>query len=145
MVVVVWCGVGGMVFFTNNNTTPTKVVLSCFGLLVVLWQFQFVLKLKLLTISNTIYYIICNPRKSNPTYLLFTFSNHYGCEISAFPVNSFSSVTCRVRQASDCTQFCAMQNLLANPIAFPGITQAQICKTKKLFKSQECILGGLCH
>ena len=36
-VVVVWCG--GVVFFlTDNNTTPTKVVLSCFGLLVGLWQ-----------------------------------------------------------------------------------------------------------
>jgi hypothetical protein len=30
-----WFGGG---FFTNNNTTPTKVVLSCFGLLVGLWQ-----------------------------------------------------------------------------------------------------------
>jgi hypothetical protein len=27
-----------VVFFTDNNTTPTKVVLSCFGLLVGLWQ-----------------------------------------------------------------------------------------------------------
>jgi hypothetical protein len=25
-------------FLTDNNTTPTKVVLSCFGLLVGLWQ-----------------------------------------------------------------------------------------------------------
>jgi hypothetical protein len=25
------------VFLTDNNTTPTKVVLSCFGLLVGLW------------------------------------------------------------------------------------------------------------
>jgi hypothetical protein len=33
----VWCGGGG--FFTDNNTTPTKVVLSCFGLLVGLWQY----------------------------------------------------------------------------------------------------------
>jgi hypothetical protein len=33
----VWCGV--VVFSTDNNTTPTKVVLSCFGLLVGLWQF----------------------------------------------------------------------------------------------------------
>jgi hypothetical protein len=32
----VWCGGG---FFTDNNTTATKVVLSCFGLLVGLWQF----------------------------------------------------------------------------------------------------------
>jgi hypothetical protein len=31
-----WCGV--VVFFTDYNTTPTKVVLSCFGLLVGLWQ-----------------------------------------------------------------------------------------------------------
>jgi hypothetical protein len=31
----VWCGGG---FFTDYNTTPTKVVLSCFGLLVGLWQ-----------------------------------------------------------------------------------------------------------
>jgi hypothetical protein len=31
-----WCGGGG--FFTDYNTTPTKVVLSCFGLLVGLWQ-----------------------------------------------------------------------------------------------------------
>ena len=28
-----WCG-----FLTDYNTTPTKVVLSCFGLLVGLWQ-----------------------------------------------------------------------------------------------------------
>jgi hypothetical protein len=35
VVVVVWCG-----FFTDYNTTPTKVVLSCFGLLVGLWQLQ---------------------------------------------------------------------------------------------------------
>jgi hypothetical protein len=27
-------------FFTDNNTTPTKVVLSCFGLLVGLWQYE---------------------------------------------------------------------------------------------------------
>jgi hypothetical protein len=27
-----------VVFLTDNNTTPTKVVLSCFGLLVGLWQ-----------------------------------------------------------------------------------------------------------
>ena len=37
-----WCG--GVVvvvdFLTDNNTTTTKVVLSCFGLLVGLWQFQ---------------------------------------------------------------------------------------------------------
>ena len=31
-----WCGGG---FFTDYNTTPTKVVLSCFGLLVGLWQY----------------------------------------------------------------------------------------------------------
>jgi hypothetical protein len=35
VVVVWWCGG----FLTDNNTTPTKVVLSCFGLLVGLWQF----------------------------------------------------------------------------------------------------------
>ena len=29
-----------MVFLTDNNTTPTKVVLGCFGLLVGLWQFH---------------------------------------------------------------------------------------------------------
>jgi hypothetical protein len=36
---VVWCD--GVVWFfsTDNNTTPTKVVLSCFGLLVGLWQY----------------------------------------------------------------------------------------------------------
>jgi hypothetical protein len=33
-----WCG--GVVFLTDNNTTPTKVVLSCFGLLVGLWQYK---------------------------------------------------------------------------------------------------------
>jgi hypothetical protein len=33
VVVVVWW------IFTDNNTTPTKVVLSCFGLLVGLWQY----------------------------------------------------------------------------------------------------------
>jgi hypothetical protein len=27
-----------VVFLTDNSTTPTKVVLSCFGLLVGLWQ-----------------------------------------------------------------------------------------------------------
>jgi hypothetical protein len=32
-VVVWWCG-----FLTDYKTTPTKVVLSCFGLLVGLWQ-----------------------------------------------------------------------------------------------------------
>ena len=33
-----WCGGGSVVvFLTDNNTTP-KVVLSCFGLLVGLWQ-----------------------------------------------------------------------------------------------------------
>ena len=38
---VVWCGGGGGGgFFTDNNTTPTKVVLSCFELLVGLWQFS---------------------------------------------------------------------------------------------------------
>jgi hypothetical protein len=38
----VWCGGGGGGFFsTDNNTTPTKVVLSCFGLLVGLWQVQY--------------------------------------------------------------------------------------------------------
>jgi hypothetical protein len=31
-----WCGGGG--FITDYKTTPTKVVLSCFGLLVGLWQ-----------------------------------------------------------------------------------------------------------
>jgi hypothetical protein len=36
-VVVVWSWCGGG-FFTDNNTTPTKVVLSCFVLLVGLWQ-----------------------------------------------------------------------------------------------------------
>ena len=35
-VVVWWCGV---FFLSDNNTTPTKVVLSCFGLFVGLWQF----------------------------------------------------------------------------------------------------------
>jgi hypothetical protein len=40
-VVVWWCGGGGGGFFTDYNTTPTKVVLSCFGLLVGLWQFVF--------------------------------------------------------------------------------------------------------
>jgi hypothetical protein len=37
-VVVVWWWCGG--FLTDNNTTPTKVVLSCFGLLVGLWQLR---------------------------------------------------------------------------------------------------------
>jgi hypothetical protein len=37
VVVVWWCGG----FFTDNNTTPTKVVLSCFGLLVGLWQYVY--------------------------------------------------------------------------------------------------------
>ena len=40
VVVVWWCGgvvwCGG--FITDYKTTPTKVVLSCFGLLVGLWQ-----------------------------------------------------------------------------------------------------------
>jgi hypothetical protein len=38
-----WCGGDGAVvlFLTDNNTTPTKVVLSCFGLLVGLWQLLF--------------------------------------------------------------------------------------------------------
>ena len=40
-VVVWWCG-GGVVwcggFITDYKTTPTKFVLSCFGLLVGLWQ-----------------------------------------------------------------------------------------------------------
>jgi hypothetical protein len=31
-----WCGG----FITDYKTTPTKVVLSCFGLLVGLWQFE---------------------------------------------------------------------------------------------------------
>jgi hypothetical protein len=35
VVVVVW-----WFFLTDNITTPTKVVLSCFGLLVGLWQFM---------------------------------------------------------------------------------------------------------
>jgi hypothetical protein len=39
VVVVWWCGGGG--FLTDNNTTSTKVVLSCFGLLVELWQYEF--------------------------------------------------------------------------------------------------------
>ena len=29
-----------VVFLTDNNTTPTKVVLGCFGLLVGLWQLE---------------------------------------------------------------------------------------------------------
>jgi hypothetical protein len=29
-----------VVFLTDNITTPTKVVLSCFGLLVGLWQYM---------------------------------------------------------------------------------------------------------
>jgi hypothetical protein len=33
-----WCGGVVVVFLTDNITTPTKVVLSCFGLLVGLWQ-----------------------------------------------------------------------------------------------------------
>ena len=33
--VVWWCGV---VSLTDTNTTPTKIVLSCFGLLVGWWQ-----------------------------------------------------------------------------------------------------------
>jgi hypothetical protein len=33
VVVVVWF------LLTDNNTTPTNVVLSCFGLLVGLWQY----------------------------------------------------------------------------------------------------------
>jgi hypothetical protein len=37
-VVVWWCGV--VVFLTDYNTTPTKVVLSCFGLLIGFWQYM---------------------------------------------------------------------------------------------------------
>jgi hypothetical protein len=33
----VWCGV---VSLSDTNTTPTKIVLSCFGLLVGLWQYK---------------------------------------------------------------------------------------------------------
>ena len=29
-----------VVFLTDNKTTPTKVVLSCFGLLVGLWKYK---------------------------------------------------------------------------------------------------------
>jgi hypothetical protein len=44
--VVWWCGgvvwwFGG--FLTYDNTTPTKVVLNCFGLLVGLWQYSTIL------------------------------------------------------------------------------------------------------
>jgi hypothetical protein len=46
-VVVVWWWCGGGGFFTDNNTTPTKFVLSCFGLLVGLWQ---------LSLSDDYYY-----------------------------------------------------------------------------------------
>jgi hypothetical protein len=35
-------------FLTDNNATPKKVVLSCFGLLVELWQFHRVLTCYLL-------------------------------------------------------------------------------------------------
>jgi steroid 5-alpha reductase family enzyme len=37
-----WCGVVVVVvvFLTDNNNTPTKLVLSCFGLLVGLWQYR---------------------------------------------------------------------------------------------------------
>jgi hypothetical protein len=46
-----WCGgVGG--FFTDNNTFPTKVVLSCFGLLVGLWQFVSINLIKLATFPS---------------------------------------------------------------------------------------------
>jgi hypothetical protein len=44
--VVVWWWCGGVVvwwcggFITDYKTTPTKVVLSCFGLLVGLWQLR---------------------------------------------------------------------------------------------------------
>jgi hypothetical protein len=48
-VVVMWCG-----FFTDYNTTPTKVVLSCFGLLVGLWQFGWLF----LTIPGTVSIVI---------------------------------------------------------------------------------------
>ena len=37
-----WCGGGGVVvFLTDDITTPTKVVLSCFGLFVGLWQYLY--------------------------------------------------------------------------------------------------------
>ena len=36
---VVWCGV---VFLTDTNTTPTKIVLGFFGLLVGLWQQSYI-------------------------------------------------------------------------------------------------------
>jgi hypothetical protein len=37
---------GGGGFFTDYNTTPTKVVLNFFLLLVGLWQFKYASKLK---------------------------------------------------------------------------------------------------
>ena len=40
--VVVWCGG----FITDYKTTPTKVVLSCFGLLVGLWQYNIIYIIK---------------------------------------------------------------------------------------------------
>ena len=56
------CG-GYTCFFTDNNTTPTKVVLSFFGLLVGLWQLTF-----LFTISITIFlFILCKNQNIQTT------------------------------------------------------------------------------
>jgi hypothetical protein len=65
-----WCGGGVVVFLTDNNTSPTKVVLSCFELLVGLWQFRFRLQQQhsmtyqvMKEINSTPFIVIINIRK----------------------------------------------------------------------------------
>jgi hypothetical protein len=36
---VVWCGMVWWFFLTDNDTTPTKIILHGFGLLFGLWQY----------------------------------------------------------------------------------------------------------
>jgi hypothetical protein len=59
-----------VVFLTDNNTTPTKLVLCCFGLLVGLWQFTYRYTVLLYTTcTDELYVCVHNSYKQDIHYM----------------------------------------------------------------------------
>ena len=112
---LLWCVVG---FFTDTNTTPTQIVLSCFGLLVGLWQLH------------------CQPRQGNkPKRLkkyLFSFKHLFNL-LQRFPFSFWQHAI----HKSNATQ--------VNPGKQPEMTQLRYYSSKVFLPVYTRVPHHLCQ
>ena len=105
-----------VVFLTDNNTTPTKIVLSCFGLLVGLWHFSCVILVCFSNISKY-FWIFYHTDCIGSLYVI-----SYG-HSSSNPQKSFFSHLCHLNTSclSSCSLLCFLNLIFFSEIAFDTV------------------------